>query len=367
MAFNSPDISSLLSTKDKLEEMVNQLQEIGLSGPKDVAKSIWNNMIKPKLLSPRQVAKKLLLMQGQAFNPPLEEEDAQLIVYGKVYYKDGKLFDNDLVDPACVAKPGDDDFQPPLDKNHPMWKDTEEKIKKLKDDLIQFGIKLSEFLASLPEMIITIALSLVSLVSSMIVLPFGAGIPTALTTVQTMMQTIKELQSKTAAFLPYLDIVQLISLLLPKEGQIILTPINIIFQLLTGIIGILTTILGLLGSVTELFSKTKKASDEQELKVETKCEPESIPRGGTSKLTAIATGGDWNYTYQWIDTSGSVISSSAEASVSPRITTEFKCKTTDGKGTISESSTKVTVVLTPAELLAEGLSVVNDIVTDIIS
>lgn len=352
--FNSPDVDSIKKTKDDLETKINELQGIGLPGIKDIPKTLWDNLIKPKLLSPRQVTKKFLMMQGQAFDPPLAEEDAQLIVYGKIYYKNGKLYDNDVKDPSCVAKPGDKDYQPPVDKNHPMWKKVEQMIKDLKDGLIQLGIKLGEFLFALPNAIITIAVSLVALVSSAIIFPPGAGIPTALSAVQTMMATIKELQSKTAAILPLLAIVDTIGLLLPKESQAIIAQVNVIFGIIFTIIASLLAIVGLLGKIVSKLGGAKKKMDEQQLKVETKAEPASVKQGESTKLSATATGGGWDFTFEWVDANGSVISNQEEVTVTPNIptynnplnpitsSTTYTCKVKDTtNGTIKESTVRV--------------------------
>lgn len=341
---NGPDVSSIQKTKDDLDEKIKSLQEIGLPGVKDVPKTLWKELIEPKLLTPRQVAKKILIIQGQAYPIPITEEDAQLIIYGKIYYKDGKLYDNDKKDPACVAQPGDEDYQPPLDENHPIWKNIKEMVTGLKDKLIQLGIKLGEFLFAIPQAIITIATSLIALVSSAIILPFGAGIPAALTAVMTMLSTIKELQAKTAALLPLIGVVDAIALLLPKEAQAIVAQVNVVYGILLGIITALTEILGLLGKVTGALEKGKKKMDEQKLKLEVKADPSTISNGETTKLSATATGGDWNYTYQW--TTGrysSILSKEQEIEVKPTTSTTYDCKVIDGTGTIKTASVNVVV------------------------
>lgn len=341
MAYNTPDIESIQKTKEDLDKKIKELQEIGISNP---TKTIWKNLIEPKLLTERQIAKKMLITQSQSFGQPISEEDAQLIIYGKIYYKNGKLYDNDVKDPACLSKPGDEDYEPPVGMDHPMIKNIMEKIKGLKESIFQLGIKIGEFLIALPAAIVTIATSLIALVSSAVVLPFGAGLPAALTAVMTMIATIKDLQAKTAALLPLIAIVDTIALILPSDAQAIIAQINVIYGILLGIIATLSTILGLLGKVTSALSSAKKKVDEQKLKLEIKAEPSSIKIGENSKLSATVTGGDWNYTYQWTIGNSTVISKESEVIVMPKSSTQYTCKIIDGTGTIKSQELTVLVL-----------------------
>jgi len=343
MAYNSPDIESIEKTKEELENKITDLQEIGLPGVKDIPKTLWEEVIKPKLLTERQVAKKMIMLQGETFDMPITEEDAQLIVYGKIYKKNGKLYDNDEKDSSCISKPGDEDYIPPINLKHPMISNIKEMIKKLKKDLLQLGIKIGEFLVAIPASIINIATSLIALVSSAIVLPFGAGLPAAITAVQTMILTLTELQAKTAALLPLIGVVDAIALLLPKDAQVVVAQINIIYGILLGIITGITTILGLLAKVTSLLTKKKKKMDEQKLDSSTKAEPSTIKKGEESKLSAEATGGNWDYTYSWTSSNGTVISTDSSINVKPISTTTYTCKISDSTGTTKSISTKVEV------------------------
>ena len=350
--FNSPNIDVLKKSKNDLQEKINTLQGLGLPPTKDISKTLWINLIQPKLLTERQISKKMLMMSGKSYIPPLSEEDAQLIVYGKIYYKNGKLYDNDKLDPACVAKPGDIDYMPPIDENHPMWKKITDMTKKFKDDLIQLGIKLGEFLFLLPQAIANIALSLISLASSAVILPFGAGLPTALSSVQTMIQTLKQLQAKTAEILPLLAIIDVISLILPKEAQAAVAQLNIIVGLFFVVVETLTVILGLLDKVMSAFKKSKSKSDSQLLTIDVKAQPSSVKVGEPTKLLASAMGGDWNYTYQWSDINGNVVGTESEVTITPSLSTfsnpllpsssiTYTCTIKDGTGTVKVASVKV--------------------------
>lgn len=376
-AFNSPPgHDDMKNKKTELKDKINKLQEIGLPSTKDIGKQIWENMISPKLLTPRQIAKKMLLLQGQKMNPPLTEEDAQLIVYGKVYYKDGELYDNDWVedlyssstlkkfyknkpegDIACVSLPSDEDYEPPVDETHPLWQKIENMLNEIKDGLLQLGIKLGEFLFALPQAFAVMITSLIALVSSLVILPFGSGLPSALTAVQTMIAALKSLQQKTAEILPLIAIIDVISLILPKEAQAVIVQINVVIGIFMGILTTLIAVLGILDTVMSAFKSSKETMDNQELKIEPKIENVivSTPTGNVDgiKLSANATGSDWGATpgkpfvYQWKDPNNNVIPKDPKNEkddgtriITPRpsILATFKCKVTDSKGTIKEGS-----------------------------
>lgn len=354
MSFNSPNISDLQKNKEAVLKQINDLQEVGIpQSGKQLTDAIWN-AIQSKLLTERQIAKKMLLISTQALQEPMTEEDAQLFIYGKVYYKNGKLFDNDKEDPACVAQPDDDDYVPPIDiENNPMIKKIKTMINDLKESLKQLGIKLGEFLFALPNAIATIAVSLVALVSSAVILPFGSGIPTALSAVQTMVATIKELQAKTSALLPLLAILDTVALILPKEAQAVIAQVNVVYIFVQGILSILNTILGSLSKILGKIGAAKKKMDEQKLKVETKADPSSIKAGEDVKLSASATGSNWEFTYEWTDANGNVIGRESDITITPNIptvintlnpvtpSTTYTCKVTDGTGTTKSSSVTI--------------------------
>lgn len=353
LTLNSPPIDSLLEKKDKLTTNVKQLQQIGLPPISTIGKQVWNNMIKPILLSERQIMKKVILMSSQSFPIPITEEDAQLIVYGKIYYRDGKLYDNDNEDDICVSKPGDEDYEPPIDQNHPLWKKTIGQIEDLKNSLEQLGIKLGEFMFAQPNAIANMVISLVALASSVTILPFGAGLPTALSAVQTMMKTIKDLQAKTAEILPLLVPLDMLGLILPKSAQAVIAQVNIIIALYLGVLTAITAILGILDNITKKLEKFKKKVDNR-IKVSLKATPNPSPsRRADVKLSVEAGGGDYQFTYKWTDALGNTIPLDININpddddgtriVKPQVTTIYRCRVVDSNGSATESAIPIVVL-----------------------
>ena len=97
-----------------------------------------------KKMTQRQSIKKMLIDQNQ-----MSEQDAHLCVYGKISYKNGELCNDNKnspnYDPNCLSKPSDEDYEEPINKNHPLWQTIDKQTKGLKDNLFQLGIKLGEF------------------------------------------------------------------------------------------------------------------------------------------------------------------------------------------------------------------------------
>jgi len=286
-----------------VKDGMTTLQGLGLSGIKDITTNLWKS-IESMLLTKRQMAKKLLLTS----NPSMTEETAQLFIYGKIYYKNGILYDNDIIDPSCVSKPTDDKYYPPLSEKHSISKQIDKWIEELKHSLEQLGIKLGEFTSLIADTIETIALALVSLVSSLVILPFGAGIPTALTAVKTMMIAIKNLQAKIGEIFPFLSSFDILGYLLPMSILAgILATLAGILVILKTIIDSITSIFGILAIITALFNKIKKRSASVPFNANAIAIPNQVKISQISMLSVTANGGDYNYTFEWTDSYGNII------------------------------------------------------------
>lgn len=353
VSFNSIKDDMLKKAKQELDDKLEILQNLGLPPIKLIPKTLWEKTIEPKLLTERQIIKKIIMTTNQSLPIPITEEDAQLVVYGKLYYKDDMLYDNDKEDPACVASPGEPDYHKPIDENHPLWKSVVQKIEDVKKALKQLGVKLGEFAFLIPQTIATIAVSITSMVSSLVIVPFGSGIPTAMTVVQSIITAIKQLQAKAAEFLPLIAALELISLLLPKEAQDIVNKILSVFKLIIGIITGITLILGLIDTITSLLERLKAKMRSVKLNVKPKAEPNPFIIGVHESviLSVEVSGGDYDYIYEWTDSEGNIITKDPNSGeddgtreVTPDKTfTTYTCKVTDQKGKGSSIQKNVTV------------------------
>jgi len=352
----------LTTTIDSMKDNITKLQGIGIPGIKDITKKLWDEVIKPKLLSERQIAKKVLLIT----NPTMTEEEAHLQVYGKLYYVNNSLDYNDYDYPDSISKITDDFFYQPLTETHPLWIKIKNWIKELKNSIIQLGIKLGEFINLIADITVTISLAITSLFSSIIILPFGAGMPTALTAVKTVMSEIKKLQAKVSEFFPLLSAFDIIGLLLPITliSGIVATLIGI-FKGINTLIESLVSILGFLSILEALFKRFKKKFDSIKLTVTAKATPSTVNINQQSILSAEASGGDYNYKFEWTDKYGNIIENnstlqeeddgtrlltpyiprSASYSIIPqRDISKYTVKLTDGKGNVATSTVEISRV-----------------------
>lgn len=365
ISFNSVNDIDFKKSQKEMKEKIENFQNLGLPPIQLIPKTIWEKIIEPKLLTKRQIIKKIVMITNKSLPTPVSEEDAQLIVYGKLYYKDGVLFDNDKEDPACVAMPGDPDYHKPIDENHPLWKDIEQKIEDIKSAFKQLGTKLGEFTFLIPHTIQTIAVSIVSMASSIIIFPPGSGIPTAIAAVQNIITAIKQLQAKAAEFLPIIEIISYLLLLLPKWAQNIISTILNLFKLIIGIITALTSIMSLLDIIIKLIERLRKKQKSIKMSVKAKANPDKIKKGETVILSAEATGGDYDYIYEWTDQEGNIISKDPNIpdddgtrEITPEISVSMKniiipkppfasytCKVTDQKGSGTSVTDTVNVYL----------------------
>lgn len=79
--------------------------------------------------------------------------------------------------------------------------------------------------------------------------------------------------------------------------------------------------------------------------------PTIIPEGETSQLTALASGGDGNYSYSWTPFASLNNPNTQSPTASPVVTTTYTCTVTSNNNTASNSCT-ITVVKAPTNLIA---------------
>ncbi|NUQ49825.1 MAG: hypothetical protein HUU27_07895 [Phycisphaerae bacterium] len=87
--------------------------------------------------------------------------------------------------------------------------------------------------------------------------------------------------------------------------------------------------------------------------------PASIPRGGKSRLLAVASGGQHPYTYEWTPTAGLSAPTAAATDARPGETTTYRVAVTDAAGRTAESAVELVVdsdtLVSPGLVGAAGL------------
>jgi hypothetical protein len=334
-SFNSPDSSQLKEQVDKAVVGIDKIR---------VKPTISIDLTK-YFLTDRQIMKKIIMVKS----PGITEENAQLIVYGKLYYKDDKLYDNDKLDPNCVLQPTDEDYAilgPSLDENSPIG----DEIKKMKEESIQsvkeLGIKLQELIVAQIQCLTEIISAITSIAASIAIMPPGSGLPVAFASLQTMLSSIKRLQSKVGEILPYLKPLEYLTLLLPASASGVIS-------LVSGILVVLNTttlgdtgIAGVLSKLTGAGSALPTELPKQELKIEPKATKPLLIRNIDKETTlkAGATGGDWQYTYSWSSDPVGFDSVDSEPTVSPMSTTIYYVKVKDSTGQTKDGQITIEVI-----------------------
>jgi hypothetical protein len=196
-------------------------------------------------------------------------------------------------------------------------------------------------------------------------MPFGAGIPTAMNAILSMVNSIKILQAKFAEILPLLAGISIIGLLLPKELQDIIAKITSLFEVIAGIIAAMLSILGLIDIIMKLFRKTEKKMKSIPVTVKAKANPVSVKQNEKTILTVEVSGGDYDYIYEWTDANGVVIAKDPNSGdddgtreitpfgaistitindIKNSLINTYKCKVTDQKGKGTSAEGKITVI-----------------------
>lgn len=230
---------------DTLSEVILKLNE-----PTNSLKIDWSTTF----LTPRQVAKKIMkfgapiITDGTNQPIPPDEKSIHMVVYGK-YLLDGKgkLVDNEIKFPDCVDKDRG------MSLSHPMFTEKiKNMIKELKTSIRILNIKkiaLKEAFELAGKQIVA---GVAAAVSALTLLPFGAGLPTAIPALQSIVTAINTLMSTILEILPVLGPLVNIPLVI-AEGAL-----NGIFALVNGTLVILIGILDLIAGLKKTIGPIVK-------------------------------------------------------------------------------------------------------------
>jgi hypothetical protein len=230
---------------DTLSEVILKLNE-----PTNSLKIDWSTTF----LTPRQVAKKIMIFGAPIINDgtnqtiPTDEKAIHMVVYGK-YLLDGKgkLVDNEIKFPDCVNKDRG------MSLSHPMFTEKiKNMIKELKTSIRILNIKkiaLKEAFELAGKQIVA---GVAAAVSALTLLPFGAGLPTAIPALQSIVTAINTLMSTILEILPVLGPLVNIPLVI-AEGAL-----NGIFALVNGTLVILIGILDLIAGLKKTIGPIVK-------------------------------------------------------------------------------------------------------------
>lgn len=317
----------------KIQELTDTIIGVGekISPPKSPISLSDSDM-----LSDREVMKKLLKQGGSiggdipGQSVGMSEEIAHWTVYGK-YPTDPNPTTPDLTKTA-------------IKDNHPMMENIKSMKSELKTTLSQLGQKTQEIFAATKQLITDIIQAIITLASSAVVMPFGAGVPTGLSAVMSIFSSLQAFQTKLMQVIPLLKPLTNVAILVNSEKAEPLA--NAIIKALGAISDPLSLIDGLLDKLSIIGGKVASAQEEtKNVKLEiTNSNPIVTPETPESTLTAVATQGTWEYTYKWTSNKDTTfLSTDQQIIVSPGVTTKYTCEVTDTNDPPSVKTASTTV------------------------
>lgn len=280
-------------------------------------------------------------MIGQSITP----ESAHFAVYGK-FKRDasGNLIDNEILDPDCV-------FQKlAMPDNHPTLTDIQVKVAKVLTVMKSLGIKEQDLLEDIAQSIMAIAASITAIASAVSIMPPGSGIPVAFSAFQGLMSNLINLISKVSGIAVDLEFLNYIPLII--QANKIDAIIGLLNAQLIAITVVLKTIDGLTKIIPSVPTPPGVGNQPGEpVTVEASAEPaRKILNTQTDiKLSARASKGSWEYNYQWTGPNG-FTSTDKEVTIKggPFITTDYQVTVKDKKDSANSASATIRVEVVPA-------------------
>lgn len=318
-------------------------------------------------LTNRQIAKKLLMFGGNiagqklsqinivgdlgindltGMETTLDEETAHFIVYGKpMMFVGGKLIDNEITNPECVRTSKDNDLDPrikTLAEDSVILNDIKQIKKEVKDSVASFRMKSGEIIQASKELIPQISISLIALASSVVILPFGSGLPAAVSSVRNLLASITALQTRMSQFLTLLYPLRYLSILLNTDTRygeknyydLVVNEINKIFSLIEAPLIAINTTLNLVTSVMNSIPKIPGQDPDtpaEGVEADLKATSEHINRGEEVTLEVNATKGSWEYNYFWSSIPSGFIANTKKVTIRPYDTTKYYVRVSDKK------------------------------------
>lgn len=232
------------STVKKFKENIKQLtDEINqLSEPISLSDS---------LLTKRQIAKRILIYST---DEPMEEEDAHLIIYGKLLYdKDNKLIEDDNKYPECVDKDN------ALKEDHTIYRDYVNDVQNKGMESYKKIINMGKDLKTLSTYT-----TLKSLFTSIEIVVAGipilgtATIPSTLSSIATLVQNLQQTINSIKDISKYIEDLKYL-LYIIKEDSIekVFNPINTIILSIIGVIKIINGIKEKIDKITDFLGDSK--------------------------------------------------------------------------------------------------------------
>ena len=266
----------------KIDEITTSVQSMKKIAPptfKELLDQLWDSTIEPLILTPRQIAKKIMLTTSGIVPgvgaipsvPKLDEKTVHLAIYGKLLYgPDGQLIDNEKEHPECVnwkrfRKNTSDDKS---DNNDifPMKDKVKNMKKELKNALKGLGGKLDDIQDGITKAAIEIPIGVASFIDAATNIPKPQP-SLAVSSILGIFSSISKLQGKVMEIVAFLSPLQFLFFLFPQASPIInkittsvLLPITIIVTTIGGFSAMMAPIIALIPSPTQVTDIVKQST-----------------------------------------------------------------------------------------------------------
>jgi len=298
--------------------------------------------IKQFFMTNRQIMKKIIMVGGNMSGIPdtgaadiqIDEESAHMLVYGKLMIDEaGNLVDDEITFPECVHE------KTKTKDSHPMKMWIKNKKLEVSIAFDQLKSKGPEIKNATIQLTNEVAASFITLASSPVILPSGAGMPVALSALQGILSALQAYQTKIIQILPLLEPLTFVAILIPLNViDTVIGMINIFLSIINTALAAVAGILSIVDFLKNTLTSAKETMDAKVLKItKITANPAILLQGGTVKLSVAVENGSWQYEYLWTDENGNTISNEKDATVSyPNI---YTCKVTDIKNNSTVSKT----------------------------
>ena len=203
------------------------------------------------LLTKRQIAKRILIYST---DEPMEEEDAHLIIYGKLLYdKDNKLIEDDNKYPECVDKDN------ALKEDHTIYRDYVNDVQNKGMESYKKIINMGKDLKTLSTYTtLKSAFTSIEIVVAGIPILGTATIPSTLSSIATLVQNLQQTINSIKDISKYIEDLKYL-LYIIKEDSIekVFNPINTIILSIIGVIKIINGIKEKIDKITDFLGDSK--------------------------------------------------------------------------------------------------------------
>jgi len=252
------------------------------------------------------------------------------------------IFHGKLLYPGIVNKE-----KTKINESHPMNDFINKSKKEVREAVEQIKVKTGEIAEASVQLGIEVAAASVTLASSAVVMPIGAGVPTGFSAVLSIFSSLQAYQTKINQILPYLKPLSLLVMLIPaSSAAAIMGPITIAINTIRStitsvkpIIKAVKAIKSTLGSPPGVELPDGSGTPAEPIELQVSASQYQISAGQTVVLDVSASKGKWDYKYSWTaDNDPTFYSTTKKTTVQPMLTTTYTIEVTDtGNGKSSQN------------------------------